>query len=200
MQRRTTLRLVLWGLVVVAAGAAGIGWFVTDRQGERTVASTAAGLVGGPFRLVDPAGEVVSDESLRGRPFAVFFGFTHCPDVCPTSLWEMSTWIDALGDDAERLGFLFVTVDPERDTPEVMGAYVGSFSDRIVGLTGDRASVDEVIKGYRVYARKIPLEGDDYTMDHSAMVYLMDENGAYSSHISFGTPPERAVEMLRTLL
>ncbi len=200
MQALGRLRLVLWlavaALVVVVAATVGY------RQFDRTTTASADGsaLVGGPFTLIDGDGNEVTDADLRGEPFAVFFGFTHCPDVCPTSLFELSAWIEALGADAERMRFAFVSVDPERDTPERMKLYVGSFSDRILPLTGSPEQVQQAIDAYRVYARKVPLEGGDYTMDHSAFVYLMDANGAYHSHITYGEAPDLAVGKLQELI
>ncbi|TVQ33215.1 MAG: SCO family protein [Geminicoccaceae bacterium] len=192
------VRLVLWGIAAVTLVALALVWW-TKPQPTVLVESGRA-LVGGPFTLVDARGDVVTDADFQGKPFAVFFGFTHCPDICPTALWEMTLWIDALGDDADRMRFAFVTVDPARDTPEVMGAYVGSFTDRIVPLTGSAEQIEAIVRAYRVYARKVPLENGDYTMDHSTMVYLMDEAGGYVAHIPHGESVERAVARLRELV
>ena len=200
MLRLQAVRLALWGLVVLAViGAAGLwGW----RAWGPTVDAVAEGeaLVGGPFELVNGRGETVTEADFEGRPFAIFFGFTHCPDVCPTSLFEMARWIETLGPAAERMRFAFVTVDPARDTPAVMRDYVGAFSERIVPLTGSEAQVARVLDAYRVHARKVPLEDGGYTMDHSAFVYLMDENGRYAAHITYGEDKERAVAKLRDLV
>lgn len=199
MARLRTVRLVLWSLVVVVVlGAAG-SWSLRQLQGD-TEHQTGDALIGGPFALVDGGGRAVTEADFDGKPFAIFFGFTYCPDVCPTSLFEMAEWIDVLGADADRMRFAFVTVDPERDTPDVMRAYVGSFSDRIVPLTGSRAQIDQVIDHYRVYARRVPLDDGDYTMDHSAFVYLMDASGRYRAHITYGEATDRAVGKLRELI
>jgi protein SCO1 len=193
------IRLALWGAVAVAGLVAGVLAFGPSRQQvAETVAVRPA--IGGPFKLVDGEGRTVRDADLHGKPFAIFFGFTHCPDICPTALYEMTGWIEALGADAERLRFVFVTIDPERDTPEIMQAYVRSFTDDILPLTGTPEQVASVLQAYRVYARKVPLEGGDYTMDHSTMVYLMDGEGQYVSHVGHGETQERAVEALRALL
>ena len=112
---------------------------------------------------------------MKGRPYLVFFGYTHCPDVCPTSLFEISEVFKALGKDADRAGALFVTVDPERDTPAVLKEYLSNFDPHLRGLTGDPAAVAAALKAYRVYAKKVPLTDGDYTMDHTAVVYLMDK-------------------------
>ncbi len=142
------------------------------------IGQAAAG-IGGPFHLVDQDGKPFSDQAMKGRPFLVFFGFTHCPDVCPTTLFEMSQVLGKLGPDADRIGALFITVDPERDTPAVLKDYLSNFDPHLRGLTGDRPAIDAAIKAYRVYAKKVPLEGGDYTMDHTAVVYLMDKDGHF---------------------
>src|SRR3954466_10289326 len=135
----------------------------------------AAAALGGPAELVSQDGKAVSDRDFLGAPHLVFFGFTHCPDVCPTKLFEISEVLRATGDKGRDLRALFVTVDPERDTPEVLKSYLGSFDDRIVGLTGDRGAIDAAVKAFRAYARKVPLKDGDYTMEHTALVYLMDK-------------------------
>jgi protein SCO1/2 len=160
----------------------------------------AAAAVGGPFHLEDQAGKPVSDQDLKGRPFLVFFGYTHCPDVCPTSLFEMSEVLKALGQDADRAGALFVTVDPERDTPEVLRDYLSNFDPHLRGLTGDPAAVDAALKAYRVYAKKIPLKDGDYTMDHTAVVYLMDKDGRFVAPFNLKQSPEAAAKQLRGYL
>ena len=142
------------------------------------IGQVAAG-IGGPFHLVDQDGKPFSDQDMKGRPFLVFFGFTRCPDICPTTLFEISQVLRKLGPDADRTGALFITVDPERDTPAVLKDYLSNFDPHLRGLTGDRPAIDAAIKAYRVYAKKVPLEGGDYTMDHTAVVYLMDKDGYF---------------------
>ena len=151
--------------------------FVTGRISSPIGSAVAS--VGGPFHLEDQSGKPFTDQDLKGRPFLVFFGFTHCPDICPTTLFDMSQVLRQLGPDADRTGAVFITVDPERDTPAVMKDYLSSFDPHLRGLTGDQASIDAAIKAYRVYAKKVPLKDGDYTMDHTAMVYLMDKNGQF---------------------
>uniref|UniRef100_UPI003F8786CA SCO family protein n=1 Tax=Shinella sumterensis TaxID=1967501 RepID=UPI003F8786CA len=124
------------------------------------------------FRLETVDGTPFGSADLAGRPYLVFFGFTHCPDICPTTLFELSEAFNALGDDAGKINALFVTVDPARDTPEALARYLSSFNPRIRGLTGDQAALEAMLKAYRGYARRVPLEGEDYTMDHTAVVYL----------------------------
>jgi protein SCO1/2 len=142
----------------------------------------------------------VSDADIKGKPFLVFFGFTHCPDICPTTLFEISQVMKTLGPDADRTGALFITVDPERDTPAVLKDYLSNFDPHLRGLTGNRPSIDAAIKAYRVYAKKVPLENGDYTMDHTAVVYLMDKDGNFVAPFSVGRTPEAEAADLRRYL
>jgi protein SCO1/2 len=137
---------------------------------------------------------------MRGKPFLVFFGFTHCPDICPTTLFDISQLLHQLGPDADRTGALFITVDPERDTPAVMKDYLSNFDPHLRGLTGDQASIDAATKAYRVYARKVPLENGDYTMDHTAVVYLMDKDGRFVAPFNVSRTPEVEAADLRRYL
>ena len=156
--------------------------------------------IGGPFSLIDQDGRPFSDQDLKGKAFLVFFGFTHCPDVCPTTLFEISEIMRKLGSEADRTAALFISVDPERDTPEAMKDYLASFDPHVRGLTGDAAALAAVAKGYRVYYKKVPLEGDDYTMDHTAIVYLMDKNGRFVAPFSLRRTPEASADDLRRYL
>ena len=162
------------------------------------VAQIAA--IGGPFKLTDQNGKVITEQDLKGHPFLVFFGFTHCPDVCPTTLFEVSEVMRALGPDAERARALFITVDPERDTPAVMNDYLSSFDPHLSGLTGDPAEIAAVAKAYRVYFKKVPLDEGGYTMDHTAIVYLMDKTGRFVSPFNLKRPIEAAAGDLRRYL
>jgi len=173
----------------------GVILFISGRASS-PIGQAVAG-VGGPFHLEDQNGKPVSDQDMKGRPFLVFFGFTHCPDVCPTTLFDMSQVLRKLGPDADRTGALFVTVDPERDTPAVMKDYLSNFDPHLRGLTGDRASIDAAIREYRVYAKKVPLPDGDYTMDHTAVVYLMDKNGQFVAPFDLKRTPEAAAADLR---
>ncbi len=140
--------------------------------------------VGGPFNLIDQDGQPFSDKDLKGKFFLVFFGFTHCPDVCPTTLLEVSDILRNLGPQADQTAALFITVDPERDTPAVLKDYLANFDPRIRGLSGDAAALAAVAKAYKVYYKKVPLEGGDYTMDHTAIVYLMDRDGRFVAPVN----------------
>jgi protein SCO1 len=169
---------------------------------DRRVESTGKALVGGPFSLVDPAGKTVTDQDFRGRYMLVFFGFTHCPDICPAELQVMSQALDQLGDKASEVVPIFITLDPERDTPEAVGAYVKNFGPRIVGLTGSPEAIAAAAKAYRVsYAKAGNEENkDNYTIDHSALAYLMGPDGQYITHIPYGTPVAEVTEILRRYL
>jgi protein SCO1/2 len=171
---------------------------VAGRNPVSVIMPSAA--IGGPFQLVDHDGNMVTDQDFKGKPFLVFFGFTHCPDLCPTALFEMSEVLRKLGPDAEKVRALFITVDPERDTPAVLKDYLSSFEPQIRGLTGAPSAIAAVEKAYRVYARKVPLERGGYTMDHSVFVYLMDKNGRFVSTFNLKRRPEEAAAELRKYL
>lgn len=169
-------------------------------SGPQAPGASGTAAVGGPFRLVAQDGRTVTEKDFTGAPFLVFFGFTHCPDVCPTTLFEVSEVLRVAGDKAGGVRALFITVDPERDTPEIMKSYLGSFDPRIVGLSGDAAAIDAVAKAYKAYAKKVPLKDGGYTMDHTAVVYLMDRQGRFVSSFNLKRPPEEAArDLLRYL-
>jgi protein SCO1/2 len=153
--------------------------------------------VGGPFKLTDQDGRTVTEQDMKGRPYLVFFGFTHCPDICPTTLFEISEVLRKLGPDADRAGALFITVDPQRDTPQAMKTYLSSFDPHLRGLTGDEAAVDGAIKAYRAYAKKVATPDGGYTMDHTALVYLMDKEGGFVAPFNLKRRPEEAAADLR---
>jgi len=166
--------------------------------GLRNVTAPAA--IGGPFQLTDQSGQTVTEKSLQGRPTLIFFGFTHCPDVCPTSLFEISEVLHAMGGDADRVNAYFVSVDPERDTVAAMKDYLSSFDPHLKGLTGDPEVVAKVLSEYRVYSRKVPLKDGDYTMDHTALIYLMDRDGHFVSPFNLKRTPEAAAADLKRYL
>lgn len=188
-------------LLVLAAFAAGLAIFLavflyaTGQFGGSRSSGTSA--IGGPFQLVDQDGKRVTDQDLKGKPTLIFFGYTHCPDVCPTTLFEVSEIMRALGPDAARTAAYFITVDPERDTPAAMKDYLSSFDPHLRALTGDRAAIDAAEKAYRVYAKKVPTESGDYSMDHTALVYLMDKQGRFVAPFSLKRKPEESAAELR---
>jgi protein SCO1/2 len=181
-----TVRVVLWAVVVVMAGV--LGWLTYQvTQSKEQIAEAPFGV---PFQLVDQNGQPITEQALRGKPTALFFGFTHCPEVCPTTLFELDGWLK--------------TVDPERDTPAILGQYISNVTDRVKGIAGDPADVAEVVKGFRVYAKKIPLDeaqpDGDYTMDHTASVFLLDADGRFKGTIAYGENPDTAIKKLENLM
>jgi protein SCO1/2 len=194
---RTTRPLVIVGAF---AGSLVIGLVLMlwALGGLRTVAAPSA--IGGPFQLTDQTGQTVTDKNLLGKPTLIFFGFTHCPDVCPTELFELSEVLRAMGKDADRVNAYFVSVDPERDTAAAMKDYLSSFDPHLKGLTGDPAAVEKIIGEYRVYAKKVPLKDGDYTMDHTALVYLMDRDGKFVAPFNLKQSPQQAAADLQHYL
>jgi protein SCO1 len=199
MTAMKAIRIAVWAAVIVL-GAAVVWFAIADRTGGNR-SGIAAASIGGPFTLSDQAGNIVTEAALQGHPSALFFGYTYCPDVCPTTLFEMTTWLEQLGSDADKLKVYFVTVDPERDTQEQMASYLQAFDPRIVGLTGTREAVDQMLKAYRVYSRKVAGDdADSYTMDHSASVYLLDSEATFVSSVDYQENPDTALEKLKRLI
>ncbi len=185
---------VLISIALFAAGFAGVYTVLNSRE----PASEGKPLIGGAFSLVDGAGKRVTDRDFRGRLMLVFFGYAHCPDVCPTELQNMADVLDKLGPDAAKVAPIFISVDPKRDTPAAIESYVKNFSPRIVGLTGEPAEVASAAKAYRVYFRKVGDEANGaYTVDHSAFVYLMDGEGHYVTHFLFNAEPTIIAEAIK---
>jgi len=187
---------VLWLAVLIIVAASAIWRFVPSWSGLEP----ATAVIGGPFALTDPSGHAVTEASLAGKPFAIFFGYTHCPDVCPTTLSDMTDWLKALGPDADKLRLVFVTVDPARDTPSALGDYMKAFDSRILALTGSEDAIAKTLLAYRVYAKKVEVKGDNYSMDHTAAVYLMDRDGKLHALIGYGEKPEASLAKLRELV
>jgi len=194
-------RYMAWAAVAVLAAVSGFLVYqqTASNQNSSDLLEPLAA-IGGPFELVDGNGETVTDATFAGKPLVLFFGFTYCPDVCPTTLSELQGWMEALGDDADKLNYAFVSVDPERDTPDVMRDYVWAFDKRITPLTGSNEQVDAMIKAYRVYAKKVPLDDGDYTMDHSAAVYLMNADNKFVGTIAYQEAEDNALKKLRRLI
>lgn len=195
-----TVRIFLWAAVVVMAGVLGWLTFAVTQSDQKI----AEGPFGVPFQLVAQTGQPITEQAFRGKPTALFFGFTHCPEVCPTTLFELDGWLKQVDPEAKGLQAYFVTVDPERDTPEILGRYISNVTDRVTGIAGDPAKVSEVVKGFRVYAKKIPLDESqpdgDYTMDHTASIFLLDAEGRFKGTIAYGENPDTAVKKLENLL
>jgi protein SCO1/2 len=189
------MRAVLIAACAVVA-LAGLGAVVVV---PRMAAQTgSAGLqIGGPFALLDGGGKTVTDRDFRGRYMLVYFGYTHCPDVCPTTLTDMAAALDILpAKERARIAPIFITVDPERDTPSVMGDYAHAFGPSFVGLTGSAAAIASVEQAYRVYAAKHPLAHGDYGMDHSSVLYVMGPDGHFLGVMDDGSKPAEMAQRL----
>jgi protein SCO1/2 len=193
-------RRLLWFVAAIAGVLIG-GVMVWKGYQPPHPAASSSGVadIGGPFTLVDQKGQPFTDKALLGKPSLVFFGFTYCPEVCPTTLTRMSGWLKALGPNADKINIVF-SVDPERDTPAKLASYLSAFDPRIRGLTGTQAEVDKVADEYRVYHRKVPLAGGGYTMDHSAAIYVLDPKGSFSSILTYDEPDAKALASLRALI
>jgi cytochrome oxidase Cu insertion factor (SCO1/SenC/PrrC family) len=166
------------------------------------VRSVGQALVGGPFTLTDDTGKRVTDQDFRGKFMLVFFGFTYCPDVCPTALQVMAAALDKLGPNAERITPVLISIDPERDTPAQLAVYVKSFHPRLVGLTGSPAEIDAVAKAYRVYVKQVPdpKSTAGYTLDHSSIIYVIGPDGKYRTHFTHATSPDAMADRLAGML
>ena len=195
------LAVIVAGFLIGALGGAALLALSQGGQGP-AVQTSGKALIGGPFTLVDQTGKTVTDQDFRGRYMLVFFGFTHCPDVCPAELQVMSAALDALGPKADGVVPIFITLDPERDTQAAMGAYVKNFGPRFVGLTGSSEQIAAAAKAYRVAYSKFQQDktSSDYSIDHSALVYLMGKDGEYITHFAYGTPASQMTETLRRYL
>jgi protein SCO1/2 len=187
------LLVFLTGLLVLLVTA---GLILFQPQSQQSAGKVP---IGGPFRLTNQDGKPFTDENLKGKPFVVFFGFTHCPEVCPTTLYDLTQDFEALGKDADKLQAVFITVDPARDTPDLMKTYLSSFDPRIVGLTGTEEEIAAAARAYKVYYRKVPTDSD-YTMDHSAALFLMDGKGEFYATSNFQEPEDTRRAKLRQLV
>ena len=198
-------RLVSWLLTIVVAIGLGFlifSWYSNELMVQKTQQGQTAVQIGGDFSLTDHTGKPVTYADFADKPMAIYFGYTFCPDVCPTTLSEMTLWVEELGEDAKKMNFVFITVDPERDTQEAMSDYVNAFFDQLIGLRGTREQTDAVISAYKVYAKKVEDESDDgdYVMDHTASVFLMKKGGEFSGTIAYGENHDSAVKKLRNLI
>lgn len=191
------LRIFLWAVVVTVLAGAG-AYVYLERQNDGAVQPMVT--IGGPFKLAATTGETIDSTALKGQPFAVFFGFTHCPEVCPTTLYEMSSTLAKLGDDAKDFKVFLVTVDPERDTLDFMKSYLTSFDPRIIGLRPSAEELAQIAKAYRVLYEKAPTSDGEYTMNHTALVYLMDREGRFFGTLDYEETSEMRLTKLRRLL
>lgn len=190
------LRPVLWLAILLALGglAAATFW-----PGDDKVVGYSDAF-GGAFELVDQNGRTVTDNSLRGQPFAIFFGFTRCPDICPTTLQRLSRLKRQLGPAGEKLQLVFVSLDPERDSPKLIGDYLSLFPVPITGLTGNPAQLARIVEAYHVYREKVPIEGGDYLIDHTATIFLMDDEGRFFGALAHGEADDASLAKLRRLV
>lgn len=190
---RIAIALAIVAIIAIAALAGRHYWaMITDSP-------AGAAAIGGPFTLVDGDGRTVTDADYRGHPLLVYFGYTYCPDVCPTSLTTIAEALDLLGDKGKDIIVLFITVDPERDRPAAMKEYAKAFHPQIVGLTGTVDQVAAAARAYRVYYAKVrndPKDPEDYLMDHSAYTYLMGRDGKYQAHFPHGISPQDMAQQI----
>lgn len=191
------IKLLAAALAALIAVAGALAWFSGS---FRTNNSGGIANIGGPFTLASAKGGEVSSESLKGKPYALFFGFTHCPEVCPTTLYEMSSTLAKLGDDAKDFRVFFITVDPERDTLAAMKDYVANFDARMEALVPTPDQLQQIARDFRVYFAKVPTSDGGYTMDHTATIFLMNAEGHFAGTIAFGEAPEMREAKLRRLL
>ncbi len=194
------LAVGIFAALALAAAMLGLGALLDETETGRSVAPQSRATIGAPFHLVDQNGHPFSSDALKGRVTLLFFGFTHCPDICPTTLAIMSTVMDRLGDRAGEVTPVFISVDPTRDTPAAMKAYADMFDPRIVMLTGSQGEIDAVVKSYMAYAKRVDLENGDYTMDHTASVYLIGRDGAFRSTFDLHESEDVAVDKVRLAL
>ena len=188
------MRYILVGILLVMTAAIGFvtfQWYQMRYGGE---------VYGAPFTLVDQNGAEITEAAFHGHPTALFFGFTNCPEICPTTLFEMDGWLKQVGDEGKDIRAYFVSIDPERDTPEVLKNYVGGISQRIVGITGEPAKVAEMSKAFGIYSKKVPLDTGGYTMDHTASVLLLDARGEFAGTIAYGESADTAIAKLKNLV
>jgi protein SCO1/2 len=194
------IRMVLWVACAIPLVALVTVVILRLTQPAGSIAIPQVSGIGGPFTLAATTGGELSSADLKGRPFIVFFGYTHCPDICPTTAADISSWLEAVGPQGKEIKALFISVDPERDSVASMKDYLSSFPDEIVGLTGTPEQIAAVAKAYRVYYAKHPLKDGDYAMDHSALIYLMDREGKLAGTLTYDAKPEEAVAKLKRLL
>ncbi len=192
-------------LVMLAAFAGFLGYRLGDGGKPQTAASERRVPIGGPFTLVDSKGDTVTQKTLMGRYALIYFGYTYCPDICPTSLASIARALDLLAETdpvaAQMVQPVFISIDPERDTPEAVGDYVAAFSPRLIGLTGTAEEVAEAAKAYRVFYQKVQPEGaSDYLMDHASTIFLMSPTGEYVTHFAHTATPDEIAETLEKVI
>ena len=195
-----TFRIILWVAVLALAGV--LGWLTLEVTRSKEQLTEAP--FGVPFQLVAQTGQPITEQAFRGKPTALFFGFTHCPEVCPTTLFELNGWMQKVDPDGSRLKGFLVSIDPERDSPELLGQYISNVTNRITGISGPADKVGEMARGFKVYFKKVPVDekqpAGDYTMDHTASIFLLDAEGRFAGTIAYGENSDVAVKKLENLL
>lgn len=194
------VRLIIWGLVALAAGISAAVWMFGAPQQPATPAESYANAVGGAFSMTDQAGKTITNETLKGKPFVLFFGFTRCPDVCPTTLSRMAQLRKALGADGDKFNIVFVSVDQEHDKPADIGRYLTLFDTPIIGLSGTPEQLKRIAKAYHVYYEKVEQPGGGTTMDHTATVFLMGKQGEFVTTIDSHEGQDTALDKLRRII
>lgn len=195
----TLFRLVLWLAVAAAVGLAAVLAYTTIRPAADQ-GGLEAPVLGSAFELLDQDGNPITEQAFAGKPTALFFGFTQCPEICPVSLFEVSTLMDELGASKKDLQAFFISVDPARDTPAVMQNYLAPFRDHIQGITGDEAGILALAKSWGVFVKKVPLDDGDYTVDHTASVYLVDRKGRFRGTIAYRENRQTALEKMKLII
>ncbi|WP_320203634.1 SCO family protein [Agrobacterium rosae] len=195
-------RIVIWCLVaVVATGLLILGRDLNVRPGNAADASNSSSpAIGKPFSLVSHKGQIVDNGVMDGKPYLAFFGFTHCPDICPTTLFELTDLMAELGSAADKFNVIFISVDPERDTETMLKGYMTSFDPRTMALRGTPEPTATAVKAFAAYSRKVPTEGGNYTIDHTAGVYLMDADGSFKGKLDMHEPREVRLQKIRRLV
>jgi protein SCO1/2 len=187
------MRYILAGILVVMVAAIGyvtFEWYQARYGGEP---------YGAPFTLTDQNGAEITEAAFKGHPSALFFGFTNCPEICPTTLFEMDGWLKELGDEGKDVRAYFVTIDPERDTPDVLKQYVTAVSSRVIGVSGEPDKVLKMAKDFGIYYKKVEMDGGGYTMDHTASVLLLNGKGEFAGTVAYGESKETAIAKLKRL-
>lgn len=196
----TSLRWTVWIVLLLIVGGIAANAFMRGSRATENSADGYAGAFGGPFSLIAPDGSTVTDKTLAGKPYAIFFGFTRCPDVCPTSLARMARLRKQLGAQGMKFAIVFVSVDPGHDKPADLGAYVALFGTPILGLTGSDADIARIKQGFGVFSQKVPTGGGDYTIDHTATIFLMTGKGELAGTIDHDESDAAALAKLRRLI
>lgn len=195
-----TVRIILFAAAVVMVGLFAWLWFQASTQ--ETALSDKP--FGEPFSLTRQDGTPITEQAFRGKPTALFFGFTNCPEICPTTVYELSSWMDKVDPDKSKLQAYFISIDPERDTPQALGTYLTNVTDRITGISGDPAKVQAMARAFKVYFKKVPTDAakpdGDYTMDHTASVFLLDRQGRFVGTIAYGENADVAEKKLANLI